>query len=318
VARTAPDGGALFFGIVLLALAGALGMWLAIGNDDPQRARSLALDATEALPFSLALTDYALQNRHVVGAIAAVVAAAGVGSVGDAIGFPVISGLLRLVTGLAMLAAGGAVAAWSMLALQDPASAMEWAARTEEFMPGANEFAAAAIAAIPIVGAAAAFFIIFGLTELWRSRRGLRSLGGREAAHDHGDMRIAVPTPAPAQRSMLSTAARLDLLEPAMQSAPAAAPLAEPAIAAEPTAPASLSADPPVVQSIERMLARVSGRAPKLNAQQKAALKAFTPQQQETIARFVDLVPEGRKLAYIAIGAFVALQLIGSLVGGSR
>ena len=56
MARPAPDGGALFFGIVLLALAGALGMWLAIGNDDPQRARQLALDATEALPFSRALT----------------------------------------------------------------------------------------------------------------------------------------------------------------------------------------------------------------------------------------------------------------------
>ncbi len=287
MARSAPDAGALFFGIVLLALAGALGLWLAIGNDDPARARSLSLDATQALPFSQALTDYALENRHVVGAIAVVVAAAGVGSVGEAAGFPLVSALLRLVTGLAMLGAGGIVAAWSVLAFEDRIAAMQWAAQAEEFVPRATEFARMAIGALPIVGAAAAFFIIFGLGELWRSSRGFRSLAGGGEARDEGDMRVFVPAPAPVQRPMASTAA---------------APRA------------TLSADPPIVRSIERMLGRVSGSASKLSAQHKAILKQLTPQQQETIARFADLVPEGKKLAMIAVGLFVALQVIGSLV----
>ena len=89
----------------------------------------------------------------------------------------------------------------------------------------------------------------------------------------------------------------------------------KPAPPAEPIVSHVSTADPEVVQAIERMLTRLTGSASRLDARQKAALAKLPLQQQETIVKVVDLIPEGRKLAFIAIGVFIALQVLESLFG---
>jgi hypothetical protein len=301
--RISADGaGALVFGIVLLAAGAVLGGWAAVAGEDVDTARRFALEATGSLPFGDALTHHALRNLHVVAAVALVVCLAGIASIADAFGVPAVSGLLRLATGSVIFAVGAALGTWTLVAIQDPAQALAWANQAEELVPAVNEFANAALAQLPAIGAAAAFLVLFGAAELVRSRHGLRSLSRRDEPRDEGDMRLVAPK--------ASTAARLDLLEPAMQTA-AAAPA--PVLAVEHfTAP-----DPPVVKSIERMIVRlgIAGSKP-LTARQKAALlKSLTPDQQATIAKLADRVPSGQKVAIIAVAIFVALQVIPSLIG---
>jgi hypothetical protein len=330
------SGASVVFGLVLLAAAGALGFWTAIASDDVDRARSLAQEATGTLPFGVALTEYALRNLHVVGTVAALVAAAGVASVADGIGFPIVSALLRLATGTVIFIVGAALAAWTAIGVLDPSAAIGWSERAAEFVPAVRELAVAALPVLPLVGMAAAFCLIFGAVELWRSRRGFALGAARTEPSDDGDMRHAAEAAAAAARhhhqkpkfveldhgmlpAEVATAPTARVATPAARVAtPAAyASIAAQAPAAAHASTTTFSADPAVVQAIERMLARLGGNMPKkLDARQKAALAKLPLQQQETIARFVDLVPAGPKLVAIAIGAFILLQIIPSLFAG--
>jgi len=319
------SGTSVLFGIVLLAAAGALGIWTGIASSgDVERARHLAQEAIGELPFGEALWEAALRNLHVPAAIAALLAAAGAASIAEGVGFPYISALLRLATGTVVFAAGAALAAWAFIALNDPPEAMQWAARGEELVPGTVDVAGAMLTAVPVAGIVAAFCIVFGAIELWRSLRGFALGARRSQPHDEGDMRQAMQAAAAAARPQAKPKfveldsgdfAAMAHAAPMVSAAAPAAAMSSGAASGMSAPSATFSADPAVVQAIESMMGRLGFTgSKKLNKQQRAALAALPLQQQETITRFANLVPDGQKVVAIVIGAVILLQVLPSII----